>query len=1033
MKNKYKLLFVFALVGFLFITSVNAKEITLDNLDEVIADKYSEEKESISYLYIIGDYAFSSEHNLTIQDIGYAFRHSKHNVGDGYDGIVIYYLRRTSNENDEWTGWVEEPAVVGKGTLIDSSKKFNLTYIDSNDLEDRTPINSDTNIKNYIKGLNGKEFFTKEYDETNGTLTINLAKENLNFEGISGTNAINGIVDLIKLSGYESIDLTYGENKVTIEKTDNDTSKVMNKLSQLLTKVKEKNAITDISIDIKFNLVEMYKESGSHNSKYTIKFTSIVDLDKQLNDLMTSSKASLSTNHLSMNLDGNNINVVIEEQADAQISSINNTGLIAALVELILDPRVQQINVGNVVVSSNSNALTVKQELTNALGGGSAKIGDLAGKTITIKVDLKEGLGVLDNKATNTTNVSRTYTIKFSKRITADSDVQDTKTSVEDIIDNLFGSKATSKKSSSESGKNVYIIDIVNPNAQVQTTLESKITSALSYYESVEVTINNKTYILKTEDTSVKEELTTLLKDKKLSTFSGNDITIKYNLKEDTLDKEYDLDDDSKLILNNGYTEYILKVRSDYINTDETVIKAITDSNNKLTAASSYADSVIGMNFDEKNHVITFELKHPMVSVKDLTDKIKTGFNTALQKLLNVGSYTSIVVNFGGTEYTLKLDQDKKLENGLESLLTSIESRTLYQIKDNDINVTFNLNDGVMDEVYGDTKAISYKIKLSDEVNVAEALNNVIEVQKADTTSSARIIFNEETKEYYLLYSDTTKKLSDLNVLIGTTILGTKGTIKNLFKDERVSNVIVTIGNKDMTITDSTAWGTNASGLRKEFDDALNELVKTAIEGYNNKIADVTLAQLQNVINENALLKIKVNLKNGYAVSEEDGTTSYEYVMKLSRYANTVDRVNNIKVAGSKLSSSFSTEKKEIDFKVSDGNIEFLSDGSGSTIYKSLNSGSYGSVSIEGKKSDSEIATNLITLTKDNVTSETFDDADNKLLFAIKDLIGIEKDASKLTDLIGYDIIIKVNMADGYLSENGNKVETYTIHFVANE
>ena len=344
MKNKYKLLFVFALVGLLFTTSVSAKEITLDTLDAVISEKYADAKDSAAYLYVIGDYAFSSEHTLTLQDVIYASTHSKHNISEELSNITIYYLQRTSDENDKWTGWTEASAVIGKGTLVGSNKKFNLTYIDYNDLEDRTLVNSDTNIKNFVKGLTGQKtsddyklYYTKEYDNETGTLYVDLSLFTLNAiingtpDEVAGTGITYGIYKLLNIDGYESIELSYGDTKVTLTKADakENTSyqaegAITKGFADILKAIQTKGVIADVTIDVKFNLGEMYKESGTNNSHYSINFTSIVDLDENVRNLVADSSKGLSNNGMTFKLNNNTIEIMVDKSKE--VSTIEGTG-----------------------------------------------------------------------------------------------------------------------------------------------------------------------------------------------------------------------------------------------------------------------------------------------------------------------------------------------------------------------------------------------------------------------------------------------------------------------------------------------------------------------------------------------------------------------------------------------------------------------------------------------------------------------------------------------------------------------------------
>ena len=600
MKNKYKLLFAFATLGIVFHANfVNAKELSLTDIDKEIEENYAEAKDNIAYLYVIGDYAFSSEHKLTFNDIIYASSNSKHNIGSDIENCLIYYLQRTSDDSDKWTGWTEGKSINGEGTLLKDGK-FNISYIDGIDIEDRTEVNSDTNVKNYIKGVSGKTFFTKEYDEKNGVLTINLAKESLNFSGISGTNVVNELVNLIKIEGYESIDLTYGDTTVNITKDDDTAGEAVIKLNTLLDKVKEHQKITDVTIKVKFNLGEMYKEIGTHKSQYSIKFTSVVDLSAEIEKLVNNNMGdakNLNTAGIYVTAKGNDLTFAVDG-SKTLASDVKNTGLLAMLNGLLTDERVKQIDFNNLVLSTaaadTSNLKTqLTQELTNIVGSTPTTLGNLQGKSFTIKVTLKDGYGVLDDKATNDSKTSRTYNIKFVNRVE-----QATNQAVSNVITNLC-SGCTANYIEDEN-KNVIVVDIENNGTtdltNALTTLTSQIANAESYYKSIEVKLNGKTYTLKTGDSGKPAELISALKDLKLEGLKGKEVVIRYNLNDNNVDF-YDnsstiRNDDIKF--NSNYTEYTIRVRH-IVDTDDIVSKAVSNT------SDSQVDS-INMSLNKETH-----------------------------------------------------------------------------------------------------------------------------------------------------------------------------------------------------------------------------------------------------------------------------------------------------------------------------------------------------------------------------------------------------------------------------------------------
>ena len=122
--RKYVKLFAFALFTFLLSSmSVSAREMTIEELGE----EASKIQSDAGYVYILGEYAFTSNYTIHQEDIIIAS--SSLNLKDPTDlsQAVIYQIVRQRDENYQPTGWQEGPDVLGTKDL---PEKVNVKWID---------------------------------------------------------------------------------------------------------------------------------------------------------------------------------------------------------------------------------------------------------------------------------------------------------------------------------------------------------------------------------------------------------------------------------------------------------------------------------------------------------------------------------------------------------------------------------------------------------------------------------------------------------------------------------------------------------------------------------------------------------------------------------------------------------------------------------------------------------------------------------------------------------------------------------------
>ncbi len=189
MKKYGKLMAIAAAAFFVSALPTSAKEYTLEEFGKKMAKDYS----TAGYVYVIGDYAFTSNHTLTMQDVMLAARSiklteeeakGKTNKDDAYKKMAMHYIEQNG---DAWE--IGNPE-FGEGKLPDdSTKKFNIVYIDYDFAAKNYIVNDvDPTVDAAVKELNNdaKTFgfneitFTEQEVESATHKTITFAVHDLN-------------------------------------------------------------------------------------------------------------------------------------------------------------------------------------------------------------------------------------------------------------------------------------------------------------------------------------------------------------------------------------------------------------------------------------------------------------------------------------------------------------------------------------------------------------------------------------------------------------------------------------------------------------------------------------------------------------------------------------------------------------------------------------------------------------------------------------------------------------------------------------
>ena len=147
MIKKYKKLFLIALFSFFISFStinVYAVEMSLEELGNEVLDRAEAKGETYDYLYIVGQHAFTSKHELTLEDLMLGARTIQLSEDAGrtdsdsiYNEMTTYTLNAHENDNFEIDGY--EVGVNFTGTN-EKPTTFELQYIDGEKIGEATSI-----------------------------------------------------------------------------------------------------------------------------------------------------------------------------------------------------------------------------------------------------------------------------------------------------------------------------------------------------------------------------------------------------------------------------------------------------------------------------------------------------------------------------------------------------------------------------------------------------------------------------------------------------------------------------------------------------------------------------------------------------------------------------------------------------------------------------------------------------------------------------------------------------------------------------
>ncbi len=320
MKKVKNLIFLGIAMLFTYITPVFAREMSIDELGSEALKK----EPSTNYIYVIGEYAFTSKHTLTTQDVMLAAKSikttdddGKTDSGDIYKKMAIQKITAINEIKDGKivvTGWRKDGDILNGGTTLDD--KIDIKYIDYefypeiSKAEIKTEIPSDPKYTESLKSLSfegGNESHSKNLEFKNGKLTGLLLKYDEMSDAVFSGDDKTGyyfafVINVPNATNETTVDLIGAKNtkKLTIKNFDvtGENAGIL-VLWSVDPKTKKENKNIKIVIDYDGNK-EDYKEST-----YTIDYSDIefqtqtvanikVDGSRQTSDIPSTDKYQLS-------------------------------------------------------------------------------------------------------------------------------------------------------------------------------------------------------------------------------------------------------------------------------------------------------------------------------------------------------------------------------------------------------------------------------------------------------------------------------------------------------------------------------------------------------------------------------------------------------------------------------------------------------------------------------------------------------------------------------------------------------------------
>ena len=902
MKNNVKFIIVGLLAFVLSLSTAYAREFKdLDSLGKEILNV----NPGAEGFYLVGEYAFTTSWNTTVQDAMLAARSidvdsdGKINTDPIYKEMTIYTIDAVYGNNGQITNWKIGKALYGDNTLEEDLKTgINVTYIDYGRVKDLVSVDTDEKLKTAFEGYENTSLFTFNTDDiAKGNITSTVK----NLKSSIAVGMKSGVVDTLRTfltnnPEVESIEFKSDIKGVepftfTSETTDReieDWAKVN------LIKVFGENAdgitadLIGKSFTAKLNLgesdTEKYfaKKNSDKSVEYTITFDGKkeeVDTDDFVDSASKSTK--LNSDMFSAAFDKTNHTVTVTvKDIEKQIAVGMGSGVISALKEILENENVKSIEFtyegAEPFVLTND---TTTQEITDWLANNLSKIFssdiegityDLIGKSFTAKVNLRS---FAEKKAENPDE----YTVTFTgnkKTVDVDTIVKNASSS-ETLNSDMFNASyndGTVTVTVKEGELDATIIK--GMGSGVLATLE-KILKDNSSIKSIEFKANIEgvepfTYTSDTTDAEIAEWLSNnlmkvlgedadgILADLIGKTFKAT-VNLKYYAEKKTENKE----------------EYTFK----FTGTPKTV------TGKQLLGGGFIADDYGTSVINGTLYSVTLEDKNITVTATDATTEIKPGMNSgvlvAMDELFKSPEVKSVTFRYKDLEFTYDANTTiDTITNWLqenEAKITKLFSKstlTNEDLKGKSFTATINLkNSATFGESKSETYTVTFKVE-EHTITFENASNKVEKVDGGKTLSQDKIpqADAKEGHEFAYWYDSSTdgKTEYDFNIPVKKNVT-LKAKYLEIVKNEQIANsadvqnAINNSRSKHFSITDEN--GTVTVNYNKNLEaKTMSQIAMLQGTGINDALAKLftnkKLSRIELVGFENCVVNSSTSTTN---------------------------------------------------------------------------------------------------------------------------------------------------------------------------
>ncbi len=651
-----------------------AREMTLSELGE----EASKIQKDAGYVYIIGDYAFTSKFNIKTEDIMLASSTIKPENPTDSSKMVINQITRTYNDSYEPTGWAKGTNALGTAEL---PTKVNVRYIDYHYIKDITKVDTDALVNSAENAVSTELFTVGEVSNGEVAVTIKEGKLKETIEKGMGSGVFPLLAGMLQNKQVQSIDFVYtsGDTEVTLTLDKStlgtlDPETWLNENCEKIFGKKYEELILAELIGKEFtatlNLAEtdeteyVTEKDGTAVAEYKVKFDGKkeeVDTDNIVKEASENTKLNDDIFTTSFDSASHTVTADVKDVSKSIYEGMGS-GVIQTLIEVLSKEDVQSIDF---VYTSGETKVTLtldKDKLSELdpeawLEENCEKIfgkkleelytADLIGKSFTAKVNLKS---YAEKKSEN----PEEYTFKFTgklKEIDTDTLVSNASSS-SNLNNDMFTATYTDGK------VNVTVVDV---SKSIKEGMGSGVLQTL-----VEVFSNADVQSIDFVYTSDDTEVTLTLDKDKLSELDP-EAWLEENCEKifgKKLEELYTAD-----LIGKSFTAKVnLKSYAEKKDGNKEEYTFSFDGTLKQVKSEELANSIKDEIDDSGVYTVEVTENNIVATAKDSETTIKEGMGSgiiqALVEVLNKDEVQSIdfVYTSGETKVTLTLDKDKLSE-----------------------------------------------------------------------------------------------------------------------------------------------------------------------------------------------------------------------------------------------------------------------------------------------------------------------------------------------------------------------------------